>query len=161
MCQNVHDEVGMGIPVPGIFTGILWIYDQCGVTTEEIDAFQKVLCAVRDQLQSEGVAHNQLRKARIIFTKDGSYKVNARDKNVRGTYERHIVYPMEVLRKLDKEWMYASFSEELCHHVWNIDDEVQVKYKNAEILSRLFPEHHVCAKMIDEKNATVCIEIKE
>lgn len=159
MCQDVHDEVGTGIPVPGIFTGILWIYDQCGATAEEIDAFQKVLCAIRDQLQSEGATHDQLRKARIIFTKDGSYKVNARDRNVRGAYERHIVFPMDILRKLEREWMYAAFSEELCHHIWNIDDEVRVKYKNAEILSRIFPEYNIYAKMLDENNATVCMDI--
>ncbi len=158
MWKDIHDEVGTGIPVPGIFSGILWIYDQGNVTKEEVNILQTVLCAIRDQLQSEGVTHDQLRKARIIFTKDGSYKVNERDKNVRGSYERHIVYPMDILRKLDVEWMYVSFTEELCHHIWNIDDEVEVKYKNAEILSRIFPEKHVCVKMKDEKTATIWMD---
>ncbi len=158
MVENVLDEVGEGIPVPDIFTGILWIYDLCGVSVEEQDIFQKVLCAVRDQLNDESIGHAQLRKARIIFSKDGSYEVKAREKTIRGVYERHIVFPMEYLRGLDREWKYMSFAEELCHHLWNIDNEVEVKYKVAEVLARIFTKCNVHVEMIDDENARVNLE---
>lgn len=101
------------------------------------------LWAVAEQLEIDGLLDN-LTTVTCIFTRDGKTSIKLDPKEL-GIYMRIIVYPMEKWNSFKRSpneqlLIYMILIEELAHHFWNIEDEVEVNYKVISIMKHIFPD---------------------
>lgn len=94
---------------------------------------------IAEQLDSEGMLID-IPRVNCIVTLDGSFSIIL-DEEQQGCHMSLVIYPIQ-------KWENANYTElkmltcvveELCHHFWNIEDEVKVSYKVLEVIRRIFP----------------------
>ena len=125
--------------------------------------FELSMKAIVYQMIKENTDFSKLNRINVIFTNDGSFSMNTKDKplfsftDTCGYYFKLAVYPLEVLHKKGKNSITLfAFTEELVHHFWNIEDESLVKYKvldvlNYKVLKELDPDILNILELIDSK----------
>ncbi|MDU8978369.1 MAG: hypothetical protein E7G38_15625, partial [Clostridium perfringens] len=105
------------------------------LTEEDILLYSTVLIYFDKQLKKDKVNLDYIPKTFAIFTDDGDIEISLSD-TVLGINSNIIIYAIKRFEKLNlPEVLKVSvFLEELCHWAWNIEDEVEVKFKIFEIL---------------------------
>ncbi|KZL90498.1 hypothetical protein [Clostridium magnum] len=96
------------------------------------------------QIEEEKVAN--MPEISCIFTKDGeiSMAIDSEDLLAVNT-NRLCIYAIERWREIGGSdiLILMVFLEELCHVIWNITDEIKVKYKVFDILKRIWPDFKI------------------
>lgn len=137
----VHGDLGsQGICTPNPFVDILYISTTITLEENIKDLFFKSAYLVATQLGKENKLKD-LRKVRCIFSGDNKITFSIGE-NCAGEKNVFITYP---IKKWDEQAynnlnILTIFTEEFCHHFWNIDDEVEVKQKVLEVLQNETPE---------------------
>ncbi len=107
----------------------------------EAKLFSITLNCVVNELKKDNVEFENLHMLTAIITRDGEFTLTIPDKTTLGTRICLATYAVERWRNLnygDNQIMMV-IAEELCHHYWNIEDEVKVKYKVFNIIKDIFP----------------------
>jgi hypothetical protein len=96
------------------------------------------------QMEEEKVTN--MPEISCIFTKDGeiSMAIDSEDLLAVNT-NRLCIYAIERWREIGGSdiLILMVFLEELCHVIWNITDEIKVKYKVFDILKRIWPDYKI------------------
>ena len=96
------------------------------------------------QMEEEKVTN--MPEISCIFTKDGeiSMAIDSEDLLAVNT-NRLCIYAIERWRETGGSdiLILMVFLEELCHVIWNITDEIKVKYKVFDILKRIWPDYKI------------------
>lgn len=130
-----------GIIIPKLLTNKIFVASDCKLKSLEIELFNIAIQIVSEQLLIDHTKDYDLDKipnANIFFSLYGNISYTA-DKSIHelGIHFSTIVYLMNNLRQIiDKQLLLATYIEEMTHHFWIIDDEVEVKYKVVEIAQR-------------------------
>lgn len=102
---------------------------------KELKIFQFSLFVIAKELINDNIDNQQLTKVNVIFTKDGSFSIYEEHDDIFGAHGSFVIYPLERLRKRNDEYFTIfSFTEELVHHYWRIEDEIKIKYKVLKIV---------------------------
>lgn len=101
------------------------------------------LWAVAEQLEKDGLLES-ITSVNCIFTDDGNVSIQM-DPEQLGNIMRIIIYPMgrwlSFYSPHNPDYpIFLFIIEELAHHYWNIEDEVEVNYKVIEIMKHIFPQ---------------------
>ena len=126
--------------VPLFFNNKLEFRTTTSLGEYEAKLFVYALMKLEEQIKEEDLSMDIVPKAFAIFTDDGELSIELSD-GILGTNVHFITYAIKRWDKykLDEVGKVAVFLEELCHWIWNISDEVKVKYKVFEILERIYP----------------------
>lgn len=110
------------------------------LTEEDILLYSTVLVYFDKQLKKDKVNLDSIPKTFAIFTDDGNIEISLSD-TVLGINSNIIIYAIKRFEKfnLPEVLKVSVFLEELCHWAWNIEDEVEVKFKIFEILKEIYP----------------------
>lgn len=96
------------------------------------------------QMEEEKVTN--MPEISCIFTKDGeiSMAIDSEDLLAVNT-NRLCIYAIERWRETGGSdiLILMVFLEEVCHVIWNITDEIKVKYKVFDILKRIWPDYKI------------------
>lgn len=94
-----------------------------------IDILDKYIIGKNEKIINKGF--------NIVFTDNTAIRCKETNKNVGGYICKIIIYQVNTWRNLKNitdELLIAIFLEELCHMIFNIDDEVEVKYKVYDVM---------------------------
>lgn len=113
-------------------------------TTPIPEAMRKLMSmafwAVAEQLEEDRLLEN-LVKVNCFVTNYGDITLKLSD--------NQLAYVISIINYPIKKWeeqncgeihMLMFIIEELCHHYWNIEDEVEVNYKVLEVIKRIVPK---------------------
>lgn len=110
---------------------------------KEYDAklFAYVLTVLEKQVLKENLDLNKVPKAFAIFTDNGEIKISI-PKGILGINVHLLTYAIKRFEyyELAEVFKVSVFLEELCHWLWNIEDEIEVKYKIFEIIKEIYPD---------------------
>lgn len=96
------------------------------------------------QLEKEKITN--IPEISCIFTKDGEVSMDIDSENVLAVNtNRMCIYAIDSWRQSGGSdvLILMVFLEELCHVIWNITDEIEVKYKVFDILKRIWPDYKI------------------
>ncbi|MCR1952883.1 hypothetical protein NSA50_17925 [Clostridium sp. DSM 100503] len=109
---------------------------------EEYDAklFSYSLTKIVEQMIEDKIDLKNVPRTSAVFTDYGQLDLIFEEDTL-GTNLNLIVYAVKKWEDLhaDEQAKVFIFLEEMCHWIWNITDEVEVKYKVIEILKRIYP----------------------
>ncbi|MGG4467216.1 hypothetical protein ABER68_04155 [Paenibacillus alvei] len=141
--SSIRNAVASRLPkVPGYLEGKLGFAANYALTKEEAILFSVALNAICEQLEEESIKSSTLTKVTALFTKNGAFEFVDEQKGEEKSLGMHFslaVYSMEdVQKKAVNDIVYLMvFVEELVHHYWKLEDEVETKIKVVEILNRV------------------------
>lgn len=103
--------------------------------------FNVLLKCIVNEMKKDNINFKDLYRVTAIITKDGKYTACLDNNETMGSRISIVVYAVERWRNkgYGDNQIITILAEELCHHYWNIEDEVKVKYKVYEIIKGLFP----------------------
>lgn len=106
------------------------------LTSEEKSLFLIALFYFEKYIELNSVDINSLKGAFVLLVKDGNYSIVQNASNIGGYTGSVIVYIMDFLRNgnYTDDQFVAIILEELCHHFFNISDEIKVKYKVLDVM---------------------------
>ena len=123
------------ISIPVEFKDKITVMANDFITALDVRMFRIALNSVKIQLQKDNIDVSLLPHANVIFTRDGSFTLEQNENHIYGYRSNIIVYCMERLHYVNiPNFTFFIFIEELTHHYWNIEDEIEVKYKVLEII---------------------------
>ena len=123
------------ISIPVEFKDKITVMANDFITALDVRMFRITLNSVKIQLQKDNIDVSSLPHANVIFTRDGSFTLEQNENHIYGYRSNIIVYCMERLHYVNiPNFTFFTFIEELTHHYWNIEDEIEVKYKVLEII---------------------------
>lgn len=96
------------------------------------------------QLEKEKITN--IPQISCIFTKDGEVSMAIDSENVLAVNTNRLcIYAIDSWRQSGGSdvLILMVFLEELCHVIWNITDEIKVKYKVFDILKRIWPDYKI------------------
>lgn len=130
-----------GPSIPEELKGKFEIVASYKLTEREASLFNLALNCVVNELKKDKIPFGDLHRITAIITKDGEFTLSIPDQNKLGTRLCLAVYAVERWRRLNyaDNQIMVIIAEELCHHYWNIEDEVKVKYKVFDIIKDVFP----------------------
>lgn len=143
LIMQVQDFIETTIPftIPDILQNKLKIIITYLPNERELKIFQFSLFAIAKELMNDNIDNQQLTKVNVIFTKDGSFSMYEEHDDIFGAHGSFVIYPLERLRKrIDEYFTIFSFTEELVHHYWRIEDEIKIKYKVLKIVQMVDPK---------------------
>ncbi|PEM49102.1 hypothetical protein [Bacillus wiedmannii] len=96
-----------------------------------------------EQLENDGLL-NDLTKLNCIVTPYGEVSLKMDDEQD-GCHMSIAIYPVQKWKdsKRTELQMLTCIVEELCHHYWNIEDEVEVSYKVLDVIRRIMPNDDI------------------
>ena len=102
--------------------------------------FAYALMKLEEQIKEEKISLDSVSKTFAIFSDNGEISFELTEETL-GVNVHIITYAIKRWEqyKLEEVGKIAVFLEELCHWMWNISDEVKVKYKVFEVLERIYP----------------------
>lgn len=100
----------------------------------------KSFWAVAEELEQDQKLEN-ITIVNCIVTSNGDYTIKHDEEQLAYYVYPTIVYPIQNWTDLNCSEVHVLLFviEELCHHFWNIDDEVEVNYKVHEVMKRIIP----------------------
>lgn len=130
-----------GINIPSNLQGKITVLSTCNLSTHCINLFNMALVATSKQLEKESIDKASLLNVNIVFTSDGKLQLEMENITL-GFHMDLCLYNLKAIEndKNDPKLITACFVEELAHHFWNIDDEIEVKHKVFHILKNIYPE---------------------
>ena len=133
--------VSPGPAIPTELKGKFEIVTAYPLNEREALLFQLVLNCVVKELKKDNIEFKNLYRVSAIITKEGEFALTMKSSNTLGARICLAVYAVERWRRLNyaDNQIAIIIAEELCHHYWNIEDEVKVKYKVYDIVKELFP----------------------
>lgn len=96
------------------------------------------------QLEEEKVT--DIPELSCIFTKDGEVSMDIGSESLLAVNTNRLcIYAIDRWRRSGGSdvLILMIFLEELCHVIWNIADEIKVKYKVFDILKRVWPDYKI------------------
>lgn len=134
-------ETPIPLVIPDILQNKLNIIITYLPNERELKIFQLSLFAITKELMNDNIGNQHLTKVNVIFTKDGSFSIYENRDDIFGLHCSFVIYPLERLRKRNDEYFTIfAFTEELVHHYWRIEDEIEVKYKVLKIVQMVEPK---------------------
>lgn len=108
----------------------------------------KVLYIGLEQLsrQMEKEKITSIPEISCIFTKDGEVSMAIDSENLLAVNTNRLcIYAIDRWRQSGGSdvLILMVFLEELCHVIWNITDEIKIKYKVFDILKRIWPDYKI------------------
>lgn len=91
---------------------------------------------ISDQLKKENAL--SIKKVHCIITDRDTIEVKS-DSNERGLYMELCVFLVHRWKKYNRVQIFTIILEELCHCIWRIEDEVEVKHKVVEVYKQMLP----------------------
>ncbi|KML40622.1 hypothetical protein [Cytobacillus firmus] len=143
MARLINAVTSPGPSVPETLTGKLSFLANCPLTQEEANEFNLILNELANELEEDGITREDLTRVTAIFTRDNKFEIeDVGDDPALGLHFSLAVYAMDRIRDKRREvGQIASlmvYIEELVHHYWRLEDEVETKVKAARILSRIY-----------------------
>lgn len=126
--------------VPTFFQDKLEFRTTTNLSEYDAKLFVYALMKLEEQIIEEKLSLDGIPKAFAIFTDNGELSFEL-TQGVLGLNVHLITYAIKRWDEynLTEVGKVAVFLEELCHWIWNISDEVKVKYKVFEVLERIYP----------------------
>lgn len=127
---------------PNILSGKINYVANFEISEEEANLFTTALNAICLKLEEDGISNTDLTKVTAIFTKDGSFEFvdDPNDKSA-GLHFSLAIYSMETIRELvslkGNVVYLVVYIEELVHHFWRLEDEVETKIKVTEVINKI------------------------
>lgn len=125
------------------FSDSIQVFSTIKLTEEELGTFGLVLSLVETQLKKDGIQKKDLKSVNVLFTPYNEFSVKREETdNSYGCKVSLILYPVQLWRdkNLRADMIAIAMIEELCHHFWNIDDEIIAKEKSIEVINNVSPE---------------------
>ncbi|MBC8630259.1 hypothetical protein H8697_00855 [[Eubacterium] tenue] len=140
--MRLKNAVCSPVPIiPNELKGKFEIITGYSLSEREAKIFNVVLSCVVKELKRDNIDFKNLHRIAAIITRDGEFTLAMKNSSTIGTRICLAVYAVERWRRLNygDNQISIIIAEELCHHYWNIEDEVKVKYKVYNIVKELFP----------------------
>lgn len=142
MVNGVSEIVWMQVD---FFKDTFQIFSKVVITDEEAILYGRVLLALQEICEKEKITKEDIGKAAIIFSDNGSFGFNITedDGNTFGYRMNLIIYAMDKIRNAKQScalFKMIIFAEELAHFVWPMLNEVEIKTKVVEILKPIEPD---------------------
>lgn len=124
--------------VPEELNGKINFTSNCVLPDRDWELFNIVLEKLVEQMKEEEFVFSKVGKVTVVFSEKTDFGLSF-ESSERATYTKLIVYPVIDWkeRDLNENVKIMSFTEELCHHFWRVDDEQQVNYPVYRILNRI------------------------
>lgn len=134
---QVHSD---RIRVPDKLIGRIRFVDKCHLQPLEIAAINASLYALDRAIANDNSIAPDA-DVNLIFSSTDSLNLFQGNPGVMGHCYQLVVYYVHRwrLQNLPLNTMVVVILEELCHHFWNIRDEVRVKYKVLELYHHIDP----------------------
>ena len=132
-----------GIIMPNNLKNKITILSTCLLSENCVNLFNNALKAVSKQIESENMNESKLIQTNVVFTHDG-LAVFQMEAITLGFHMDLCLYNLNALyndKDNDEILITGCFVEELAHHFWFIDDEIEVKHKVFEILKQIGRAH--------------------
>ncbi|WP_394910622.1 hypothetical protein [uncultured Robinsoniella sp.] len=106
------------------------------LSKEEMDLFDSALRIMFSYCKTNNFSINGWNNLNILFTQNGSFEMLTDDEShIGGSYIKIVVYNVNSWRGIvDSTGLMAIYLEELCHHYFNISDEIEVKHRVYDIM---------------------------
>lgn len=124
--------------VPKELEGKIKFTTDCVLPERDLYLFNLVLNNLIKQMKEEKFIFSKVQKVTVVFSEKTDFGLFF-ESSEKATYTKLIVYPVIDWkeRDLNENVKIMSFTEELCHHFWRVDDEQQVNYPVFRILNRI------------------------
>mgnify|MGYP004626107179 FL=1 len=125
--------------IPDNLKNKILLASSCELTDREKFLFKTSLEATSMMIEKDNL--KKIHSTNVFFTHSGEIHFFPDDDMVEiGTHFRAITYRLDILRSVrnDKFIMFA-FIEEMAHNFWDIEDEIEVKYKVMDIINQFIP----------------------
>lgn len=151
MCIGIKESLNdFSIKAPSTIGDLFTATGTVYLTKQELDEFYYALLLVEEQLNKDNIDMKTIHPFIIIFTANGSFTVESKSKLLGGVTIGTIIYVMDFIRSLQfLNYRLAIYIEELCHHLWNICDETEVKYKVLQIMHQMLQDLQITDIYID------------
>lgn len=129
--------------VPEELNGKINFTSNCVLPDRDWELLNIVLEKLVEQMKEEGFIFSKAEKVTIIFTEKTDFELFFEDTEM-ATYSKLIIYPVIHWQKcnMPEDVKLMSFTEELCHHFWRVDDEEQVLYPTLRVMNRINNEDY-------------------
>ena len=129
-----------GFPVDKRVDHFVRAYANCIVPIEIIKTFHEVTWAIAEELASEEKLTEPQNDINCLFLKDRKAELSMEPGQL-AICMCLVFYPVETLiRCANKNVLLMLLTEELCHLIWNIRDEIIVNDKVLSVLKHLDPD---------------------
>ncbi|WP_428910719.1 hypothetical protein [Niallia sp. Krafla_26] len=113
------------------------------ITDDEAMQFSIVLEKIVEELEVDNLSPVDFSRVTVIFTENGGFEFEDEGDNVAlGLHFSLAVYAIGRIREkvaIQGEIVaFITFIEELVHHFWRLEDEVETKIKVTNIVNRIF-----------------------
>lgn len=127
--------------VPEFLKGKLEFRSTTNLAEYDAKLFSYALTKIVEQVIEDKIELSNVPRTSAIFTDYGQVDLSFSEGTL-GANINLIVYAVKKWEDLhaDEQAKVFIFLEEMCHWMWNITDEVKVKYKAIEILKRIYPD---------------------
>lgn len=140
MSTLVNCKEGMGPTIDPRLKNKLYFNTTCELNDKLIKLFSTSIWAVAEELEKEKLLEEEKLISRInCITIDSDEFTIKLDNNQLAMRVSLAVYPIHKWTKLTDVTICTNIIEELCHHYWNISDEVEVNFKVIKVLKRICP----------------------
>lgn len=141
--MNLLNAIPMcGMDIPKLLVNKLTVLSNCILNDVCVCIFNKCLFAISKQLECEGKSNKDIISTNVVFSDRGTFNLQMEDITL-GFHVDFCFYNLTAIlfdKGNDEILIAGCFIEELAHHYWFIDDEVDVKYKVYEILKHIYPD---------------------
>lgn len=124
--------------VPEELNGKINFTSNCVLPDRDMELFNIVLEKLVEQMKEEEFVFSKVGKVTIIFTEKTDFELFFENTEM-ATYSKLIIYPVIHWQKCNivEDVKIFSFAEELCHHFWRVDDELQVLYPTLRVMYKI------------------------
>lgn len=118
----------------------LYFKTTCDLSDELIKLFSVSIWAIAEEIEEEKLLEEEKLISCInCMTIDSDEFTIKIDNNQLAMTVSLAVYPIHKWTELTEIGICVNIIEELCHHYWNITDEVEVNFKVIKVLKRIYP----------------------
>lgn len=139
--MNVENwKCTMGPILPPVLSDRIKMIATCDLLPSEIQAFNDAFHALAIALSSDPSAPRTT-SLTVIFADTDSFTLTLKDRQSWGLHFCIAFYPLHLWReqRLSYLVMLIAALEELCHHFWSIEDEIEAKDKVTSLIQLLYP----------------------
>lgn len=127
------------LPIPNHDIRAKIIYSANHLVDDSIkDAVGQAIYLVGKQLDIEDIEVSSLPRVNIIYSNSDEITFTIGEQEI-GNHTSLIIYQTTKMLQYNHLQKLTIATEELCHHFWDIEDEVAVKHKVTDVLKIEYP----------------------
>ena len=131
---------GQLIPMDCRLLRVLLPCANCLIPEEIKNTFSEICFAVATQMEKEGICFDRVLPIDCLFVSGKEFSL-CLEPHQMACCTKMAIYPIPALQNTENRLMQMMImTEELCHLIWEISDEVLVNDKVLEVLQNIYPD---------------------